>query len=323
MSSFYQKILDIALTHALTHGDLPLNRGRLADTLRPVQPREPEAARVGQGPVNGEAGVPVVAPVKEIGSVPEPPRAPSIIGRATTLNGADCGYLEEQFVLSVARLGRAFKNDKSPINSGLVLPSDEEILAVLLGQFDHSRVEALKRAEMRIRGLVVTWPTQTLAGTEALMNANKQLGRKDAFISASRRKQFARQDHAAAEAVRREKVGLRFGFMELTPELPNRSGKLRDIISGWQRDPLSVIYRPPTHHEYGQGQAQTCGGLDFTGWSIFSRTDKQGEMYTDDGLVSGGIGRYSLHSGRRVDFLEAGQEGVCDYARVRLVVMGE
>lgn len=269
-----------------------------------------------------EAVEPVEPSTVEAEATPER-KAPSIIIRATTLNAADRGDLEKKFFApSVGMLRKALENGRTRTGAGLVLPTDDEVLAVLLGQFDHAKIEALKRAEMQKPGLLATYATQTFGDTEGLINANKRRGQLDTYATDSRRIAFAGQDLETAKSAQGKEVPLRFGFMELAPELPNRRGKLKNIVSDWINDPLSKILRGPTHNEYGQGQAQTQCGLDLTGWSMLSRTDKPGEMYTDDGLVSGGSG-VVWAAARGVYFFEGNPKVDYNYARVRPVVMGE
>lgn len=295
-----------------------------------VEPEEPARESVEPAVVETDAeakptsAIPGLreAAMSEVSSTPER-KAPSIIVRATTLNQADCGDLEKKFFApSVNRLRKALENARTRTGAGLVLPTDDEVLAVLFGQFNHAKIEALKRAEMQKPGLLATYATQTFGDTEGLINANKRRGQLDTYATDSRRTVFAEQDLEVAKSVQGKEVPLRFGFMELAPELRNRTGKLSDIVDGWMRDPLSGLWRTPTHNEYGQGQAQTQCGLDLAGWSMLSRTDKPGEMYTDDGLVSGGFGR-DWDVGGRVRFLERAPDYVYVDARVRPVVMGE
>ena len=242
------------------------------------------------------------------------PQSSVVTERPTTLNEADRRDLEKRFFApSVEGLRRAFTN------RGLALPTDDEILAVLLAKFTHEKLEALKRA-IQVPGLLALRGNQSFGDTEALLNANKKRGGQlDVGVYGNRRTIFEEQDRVVAQ--KNGSQELKFSFGELLQELQDRRGKLRDIITNWQRDPLAQISRTANQDEYGQLQAQAPYLLDLTGWTMLSRKDKPEEIEGDDGLVSGGYGDWGADC--RVSFTENYPGDGYYYARVRPVVMGE
>ncbi|MFA6917563.1 MAG: hypothetical protein WC285_01855 [Candidatus Gracilibacteria bacterium] len=245
------------------------------------------------------------------------PTGPIILTRTTKLNEADRRDLETRFFSpSVNGLRKAFERGK------LVLPTDDQILAVLLQKFTPDNVEALRRA-IQVPGLLALPWNQTFAASVALLNANKKRqGQLDVGVYGSRRAVFEEQDRLVI--ARGGTPELKFGFGEMIPEPTNRGGLLRDIITEWLRDSLAEISVTADQDMYAQLQAQASGLLDLTGWTMLGRKDEPVKIKGEDGLVSGGYGTsgWGGGAGAGVGFVERDLGRIYDYARVRPVVMG-
>jgi hypothetical protein len=255
------------------------------------------------------------------------PTGPAVIIRATELNEDDRKDLERKFSASVGGLRKAFTR------GGLVLPTDDGILAVLLKKFNHEKVEALKRA-IRVPGLLALPGDQTFAASVALLNANEKRGHKlDVEVYRGRRAVFEEQDRRVI--ARGGTPELKFGFGEMIPEPLNRKGKLKNIITEWLEDPLAKISVAANQDMYAQLQAQASVLLDraLTGWTMLGRKDEPGEITGEDCLVSGvyavllqderhGYMSSSWWDEYQVIFDEHYPENVDYFVHVRPVVMG-
>jgi len=254
------------------------------------------------------------------------PRSQTILTRATTLDVMDRRDLEQKFFApTIDGLRKAFTN------RGILLPTDDEILAILLEKFTPEKVEALRKA-IKVPGLLAISSDQSFENMEMLLNANKKRKNQlDVVIFGNRRSVFEKQD---LEASKNGQQGLKFGFGEMSQELPNLEGRMIDIITKWKNSPLAEISRTANQDEYAMLQVQAKDLLDVSGQTILSRKDKPSEIPADDGLVSTGFSDFyndgtskmARRNTIRQNMVRFSGRYLCEIyndARIRPVVIGE
>ena len=217
----------------------------------------------------------------------------------------------------------------NPEEEGIIkAPTMEEALAILQRDLSMEEVEAIRRL-MKVPGLALQ--PEGLPWRRFVSNLDTGTrNRFDTSVSASRQREFDRQDRALGIKADGGITGWKVGLEETEKEPANQSGLLKDIIRRLLESEAAKVLGLQTHkaNMRSQKRALLSGDrrpLDTTGWAILQRADKpqEGEspIICPDGLVSGGDYAWNLWLVARVNF--AGNNPCARYynARLRFAVM--
>lgn len=192
-------------------------------------------------------------------------------------------YIETVVGTTLPRVRESFKN------AGIDIPSDDEIFQqmIMTDRFSQEETEALIK-NIQTPGLIILPPQmQGFRDYERFLNANKKRPvQNNVFVSDNRREAFVPQD----KIVKKASASYRFGIGEISQELKNRRGKLRNIVAKWQNEGFAKVLRIPTPKEFAVLQGQATDLLDMEGWSILCEDNKLHKVIEEKNLVSGGRG---------------------------------
>lgn len=221
-----------------------------------------------------------------------------------------------------------------PEEEGIIkAPTTDESIAILQRDLSMEEVEAIRKRAERAKGAVgFVMVPKDLPWRRFIQNLDTGTrNRYDTSVSASRVREFNRQDAALGIQPNGEITSWQVGIAETEKEPANQSGLLGDIIQRWLESDEAKILQLVDHKldAFLQKRALLSGDrkpLDTTGWAILQRADKPQKdespiICPDGGLVSDGHSVWLSWGDPRVSFSGSRPDGVYGDARLRFAVM--